>query len=405
MQPARQVGEPNILLFRRGQWYRSMDQIPISYGGNVHVCLAPELLLLDDIHHFRATVANTSISPDRRVSILAEALRLFAGGEIYIDGVGNQSASGFAELMGQHRGLPAAVVRRWSTLLLKHLEEASQRLPKSDDPKLSIVGLPSNTFTALESCMAALLEGNALWIRPSNREPFAPARFVACLLAAGWPENRVGLYSMDRQTLVSVVKYFDKATVYGGPDVVKAFGHRPNVEICGPKRGTAIVDGSIDRSAAPKWLCEKIVSDCGRFCTSLKTIFCVDSSHQLAEELSKLLDQVRVHDASLGWWPDKREAELMAGEIHACVGPADRIMTSRPILQQINGRNYLMPTLIRVGQPNGHPLLKRELPFPYATISQITTAEVDEFMSGSSYLYNLNVNSRICPPSFSLTGF
>lgn len=405
MQPARHIEEGNIPLFRRGQWYRSMDRIQIWSGSKFHVCLAPELLLLDDIHHFRATFANTPLPANRRVCILAEALRLFASGEVYIEGFGRQSSRRFAELMGQNIGLPASAVKRWSTLLLKHLETAAKSLPPSDDRKLNIVVLPSNTFTSLESCIDVLLAGDALWIRPSNREPFAAARFVACLLAAGWPEHLVGLYSMERHTLVSVVKYFDEATIYGGSHVVKTLGHLPNVKIRGPGRATALVDCGIERSSAAKWLCEKIVSDCGRFCTNVKTIFCVNAHHQLSEELSELLDRLRVDGESFGWWPDKRAAELMAGAIHASVGPPDRIITRRQIFQQINGRSYLMPSLIAVGQPNGHPLLKCELPFPYATISEISMAEVGRLTSGSSYLYNLNVNCPTLPRSLSAARF
>src|SRR6266481_9388552 len=99
--------QPHVSLFRRGQWYESLDQVSPWPFSNINVCLAPELIILDDLHTFRMNdAATTPISRQRRIATLAQALQLFIDGQVYIGGLGTQTGLEFEELLASHRGLP-----------------------------------------------------------------------------------------------------------------------------------------------------------------------------------------------------------------------------------------------------------------------------------------------------------
>jgi hypothetical protein len=205
---------------------------------------------------------------------------------------------------------------------------------------------------------------------------------------------------MSRQTLDAVVTYFDQVTIYGDDDVVRAFAGRPNVEIRGPGRARAFVNSEVRTDEFANWLYEKITSDSGRFCTNVKNIFCIGSPDGLSENLGELLDGLQPGaDAAsnLAWWPDKREAERVAAWLQSGLGRMDSFITKRHPLHELHGRTYLMPSLISVGQPSNHRLVGLELPFPYATISQISMADLPRFTGVSKYVYNLNIDSSLLP--------
>ena len=186
------TGEDGLLpLLRAGRWYASRDTAPVP-GGPL-LSLAPEIMIRDDAARLRRERA------DWRPAVLRAAVELFADAALPIEGLGVQDPDDFAAAMRACAGLPPVLVRRWSDMLRDAAEDPPHG--EREEAELALVSLPANTFTCLEGVLEAALTSEAVWIRPSRREPLSAARLVAALLGAGWPAERLGYYP----TLPSVV--------------------------------------------------------------------------------------------------------------------------------------------------------------------------------------------------------
>src|SRR5207244_759100 len=105
-----------------------------------------------------------------------------------------------------------------------------------DHPAITLVALPGNTFTCLESVCEAVLAGGAVWVRPSTREPLSALRLVSALLQAGWPGELLGFYPTAQGLLRSLVAVTDRQVVYGGAGVCAALRDIPTATLHGPMR-------------------------------------------------------------------------------------------------------------------------------------------------------------------------
>ena len=419
-------------LFRNGEWYTSLDVVPVGQersgvGGRASakdgsrmshwhpapvadcpeapdhstpprralrptpdtrrpplaLSLAPEAVLRHDLRLVRRRLA-APLDPfplaDRR-RVMARALDLFAGGCVDVPALGAQSPAAFAQQLLDDVGLPAALVARWSAMLVERGHELLVPDVSIDDRTLHLVSLPSNTFLCLESCISSALAGGALWIRPSAREPFAAMRFVACLLASGWPPARIGFYGVAHASLPMLVREVDATILYGGDELERRFMGAAHVTINGPGRAVAIVDAQTPPEAAAAWLTRLVASDAGRFCTNVGTILCLrDDASAIAALLADALDGIGLDDPD---WPlafalDAESAARMASAVQAALRPGDRVLTRRPMLIEHEGRSLLAPTLVHVADIADHPLAGLEYPFPIAAIAAIEADDVPD---------------------------
>lgn len=398
---------PPLPLWRRCGWHLSRDSAAVvSAPGSPRVGLAPGIVVRDDARWLRRLLGEGIRFPDDRRGLLAEALKRFVGGTVDLGPAGLQSPGDFLELLRRFNGVPPALGRRWMTLLAERLdacvgarqgEPAEARPGGGGGPRLRVVSLPANTFLCLEAVLEAALAGDAVWIRPSRREPFAPLRLVGALLEAGWPAEGLGLYPTAPETLPLLVEASDRAVLYGGEGLEQRFAGRPNVVVRGPGRARAIVGESAAPEAAAAWLVPRVVGDGGRFCLSLGTILVIDAPagrrvEEVGRRLAEALDAVPLQagdDARypVPTWPEPEAADAVARWIEDRLKPDDRVLTRRPLLQVGRGGEALLaPALVALGEVHDHPLLGVELPFPFAVIAGVEERDVPALLGGSPFV-------------------
>jgi acyl-CoA reductase-like NAD-dependent aldehyde dehydrogenase len=254
--------------------------------------------------------------------------------------------------------------------------------------------LPGNTFTCLVAVGEAVLRGGHIVVRPSRHEPFAAARFVAALLAAGWPADRMSFLPTAPAALGPLVTGTDRQIVYGGPDLVSALppGSTARLDLRGPGRGFAVVGADADPDTTVDRLMDLIAGDSGRFCRNVRTIACLGDPEPLALRLSGALDAVRIDRTDPRWPIAATPAPVAAAYrelIDSRIGAGDRRRTSRPVVVECAGRTFLAPTLVQVAAAGGHPLVGFEVPFPFATITAVDPAAASVLAARSLFTYDL----------------
>jgi hypothetical protein len=382
------VGQ-TVELFRRGDWYHSKDTAAMPGPTGLRIALAPEIMLATDAKRVAAT-ESLALDFDARVALLHRALDLFENGTVAIGGLGRQSASEFHDLLRQQAGIPAPLTQRWCAALRERLRKL---VPVRADNALVLVALPANTFTCLEAVFEAVVSSGHVWIRPSRREALSAVRFVASLLGAGWPADRLGFYPSGQAALHTMIRLTDRKVVYGGPQVTAAFQAAPTLSLRGPGRACAIVDVSAPVEATAAWLLSLVASDSGRFCTNVCTIVCRGDPGPLAEALGARLDALDPADDQwpMASFPDSQLAEGIAALVTDRLSGSDRIVTRRPILLRGEEATYLAPTLVQLDDPGRdgvwHPLSGCELPFPFAAIFQADHSVAQGIEARAEFVY------------------
>ena len=390
------VGADAVPLLRAGRWYTSLDQLLAPGPGLPPISLAPEILLRSEARRLRTATLPPVPDPAARAAILTEAIQLFVDGTVDCGGLGKQSAAEFRAALWRTAGLPAALTDRWCAMLAGRLASLVATAPAHDPdghhrPRRTLIWLPANTFTCLESVLAALWAGEVTWIRPSTREPLSALRLVSALLQAGWPAELIGFYPAKPNLLSVFTAITDRQVVYGGAEVARSIGATPSVELHGPMRVGAVVTGPTERvddlAAA---LLPLIAGDAGRFCTAVRAIFCPAApdplASHLAGHLAALLDALPFDPPGclpLAASADPALAEATAAAVTSRLGSADQIITSRPLLTDVGGVTYLAPALVRLADPaptdepdwGEPPLLGFEAPFPLVTIMRVTSEQ------------------------------
>jgi hypothetical protein len=390
------------------------------------VSLAPEILIRRDARWLRDQPAALVPPLAERRAIVAWAIQQFTSGTVKCGGLGSQDAAGFRSALWAGAGLPAALTRRWSELLASQVAELSGRGADQDRPALAepdaapgaepvaaatgtaggrpvltLVGLPGNTFTCLESVIEAVLSGSAVWVRPSTREPLSALRLVSALLDAGWPGELTGFYPTARAVLRALVAVTDRQIIYGGADVRAELRGVRTATVHGPLRVCAVVPQAADPAAVAAELLPLIAGDGGRFCTTVRAILCRADPAPVAARLAALLDAIQAPpsdpDLPLAASPGPELAAATETAVLSRLGPGDQKLTGRPILSQAGRLTYLAPTLIRLAdQPEGAQLawgdpalLGFEAPFPLATVSKVSPAQAAALASSADLVHRL----------------
>lgn len=395
-------------LLRCGAWYQSADQLAAPGPALPPVSLAPEILLRRDARRLRTAALPPVPGPPARAAILAEAVRLFTAGTVDCGGLGKQTAADFRTALWRSAGLPAALVDRWCAMLTGGLAVTTSKAPagtppaSTHPPRLTLISLPANTFTCLESVLSVLWAGDVAWVRPSSREPLSALRLVSALVQAGWPAELIGFYPTVQGLLRAFAAMTDRQIVYGGTGLAAVLSRSPGAEVHGPMRVCAVIpdDAGPDQTAAA--LLPLLARDGGRFCTTVRAIFCRADPARLAERLAARLDAIPFPPhvspgLPLTASPDAGQAAAVAAAVRSRLGAGDRIVTARPLLSRLGAVTCLAPTLVRLaspgqdGQPDWGqpPLLGFEAPFPLATIMQVTGAQEARLTAAADLTHRL----------------
>ncbi|MFI1254144.1 hypothetical protein ACH4U6_10105 [Streptomyces netropsis] len=377
--------------FRRAAWHTSADTLRLP-GPPAELALVPEVVAAADRRWWEAEALahEAEFRPADRRRLLVRALDLFTDGTVTIGGSLVQGPAEFRAAMWATAGVPAALVDRWCGLLREAVPDAG--VP---DDALSLVSLPGNTFSCLESVLSEAARSAAVWVRPSRREPFSAARLVAALLAVGWPAWRLGLYPTERRTLRGLVRLTDRQIVYGGADLAASVRGAPRLTVHGPGRGCALVPPGTSVPEAVAWLLPLVAGDGGRFCGNVRTVVCPGpGADALAVALAEALDALPTGPAAP--WPltacrPPGEAERAARGVRERLRPGDRLLTRRPPTARTGAAGsdvYALPALALLASDDpGHPLVGHEVPFPFAAVVPASPAGAEAIAAGSLFVH------------------
>ncbi|UFQ19260.1 MULTISPECIES: hypothetical protein [Streptomyces] len=381
-----------VRTFRRGEWRTSLDTaaLPGTGGASYGLALVPEIVAHADRRWWDTTRATLPPLAGRR-ELLLEAVGLFGRGTVTVGGVGAQDAVGFRAALWGTAGLPGPLVDRWCAMLREALlKRGGEPVP---DDRLSLVALPGNTFTCLDSVLDQAERSGAVWVRPSRREPLSAARLVAALLAVGWPPARIGLYPAEHRTLHGLLKLADRRVVYGGAGLAASVRDAESLTLHGPGRGCALVPPGMPVEAAVDWLLPLVAADAGRFCSNVRTVVCTDpsQSHALASSLGAALDTIPPDPASrdrpLTVFREPAEAHRALRSVHERMRPGDRMLTRREPIVEVDGAPCVLPRLVRLQAPEGHPLVGHEVPFPFAAVLAAAPGTVRAITAESLFVH------------------
>ncbi|MCF3102845.1 hypothetical protein IPZ58_14780 [Streptomyces roseoverticillatus] len=394
-----------VQAFRRGSWQPSLDSVALPGRSGLSLSLVPEAVAAADRRRYEPPAG--SFPPAARRKLIDTALGLFDRGTVTVGGPGEQSAAEFRTALWETAGVPEALTDRWCGLL----RGASPCSVEEPDGALALVSLPGNTFTCLESVLAEAARSAAVWVRPSRREPLSAARLVAALLEAGWPPERLGLYATERPALRTLIGLTDRQTVYGGTGLTAAVRASGRLQVRGPGRGCALVPPGMDPAEAADWLLPLVAGDGGRFCSNVRTVVCVEESVgaegppgtkrpatatalALARPLADALDALRTEPVDdrlpLTAFRVPGEAGQCARRLREGLGPGDRMLTRRPpAARGDGGAEYALPALALLGPEAGpgHPLVGREVPFPFAAVLAASPAGAAAVAGRSSFVH------------------
>jgi hypothetical protein len=392
-------------IFRRGATYQSHDRETAKLGElSIDIGIAPPLMLNDDSRWFRQQIPQLPPLPSLafRRRVIHAALTLFRSGNVSALTPSTQSADEFFRVLQRSCGLPRALADRWIDLLCSRVDQIE---PSGESGGIELVSLPANTFVCLEACFVALLRSEAVWIRPSRREPFSTARFLGCLVEAGWPAERLGMYPTRHEGLVACVDVADRAVVFGGPELPKALDRRHHVKVQGPGRTRALIGREADVDRASRWLTGAIGSQSGRFCTNVGTVLCAGDTDSLGVATASALDRISLDSKVDEYFPQamptsRSDALRQADWVMSRMRQDDVLLTTRPILVETSGGTALAPSLIRLGRAEDHPLIGMELPFPVACIAEAPEGQQPAFCRDAKFIYVVGNAPKMDPLSF-----
>ncbi|MFD4628730.1 hypothetical protein ACFVYR_02350 [Streptomyces sp. NPDC058284] len=379
--------------FRRGEWRTSLDQVPLPGPPGSGLSLVPEIVAAADRRWWDSALPQLPPLTGRR-ELLHAATALFDRGTLAVGGIGEQSAGDFRSALWESAGLPRALVDRWCAMLRDGLLKRGGA--PEPDGRLALVALPGNTFTCLESVCDQAERSAGVWVRPSRREPLSAARFVAALLAAGWPPERLGLYPTEQRFLPGLLRLTDRQVVYGGAGLAASVRDSPALTLHGPGRGCALVPPAMPVDEAVSWLLPLVAADSGRFCSNVRTVVCEapGAAEPLALALAAALDALRPD----GEWPltafrEPGAAESAARTVHDRLRPGDRLLTRLPpVTHSATPDVHASPQLALLGghfttDTVSHPLIGHEVPFPFAAVLSASRAAVRAITAESLFVY------------------
>ncbi|KLL11685.1 hypothetical protein FrCorBMG51_10055, partial [Protofrankia coriariae] len=211
------------------------------------------------------------------------------------------------------------------------------------------------------------------------------------------PADRLACYSTVPELLPTLITLTDRQIIYGGDGIAAQLPELPTLTLHGPGRGCALVPADHDPQAAADWLTPLVAGNSGRFCKNVRTVLCAGDPAPVARALGARLDAIGIQPPDSAHpqaaIPDPVMAPRIAELAHRLIQPADEVVTTRPLLHRHGPLVFLAPTLIRLADPGTpdapHPLVGRELPFPFAAVLRAGPALADAVQQRSLFVHTM----------------
>jgi len=254
--------------------------------------------------------------------------------------------------------------------------------------------LPSNSPGVHGLWIPAIALKAPIVLKPGREEPWTPLRIIEALAAEGIPREALGFYPTDHAGAAELLRSVDRAMLFGDASTTAAWAHDPRIEIHGPGFSKVILGDD----AANNWeqyidiMVGSIAANGGRSCINASAIWTPKHGRAIAEALAERLAKVQALPA------DDPNATIagfanatMAERINAMIDGLLRTPGATDLTEQIRRRPrlvksgrvaYLLPTIIWC-EDREHPLANREFLFPFASVIECPTAEMQDAIGPS----------------------
>lgn len=148
------------------------------------------------------------------------------------------------------------------------------------------VGAAGNYPGVHTGWLEAIALGYRVAVRPSRQEPFTPHRLVAALRLAGLDDDQVVLLPSEYAGADEMMRAADLATVFGGDDVVRRYGDRPNVFLQGPGRSKVLVSADVDWREHLDAIVDSVAGGGGVGCVNATAVLVEGDPRPLAEAIA-----------------------------------------------------------------------------------------------------------------------
>jgi len=411
----------HVPLIRRGVPYRSLDVAHARHHATgepfVQISQAnPGLIRRDLLAQAAMRDALLGIPTTRLIEMTRAAATIFANDALPI-GDTSQSPEDYVHQVSATTGMPHAMVRRnlaRLTAVMENVAAIVRGLTRGLDPAvldrgygeadgqvvsfypksraLGIV-LPSNSPGVHGLWVPAIALKMPLVLRPGSAEPWTPYRLIQALMKAGVPGDAFSFFPSDHAGAGEIVRHTGRSLFFGDVAAIGAFKGDPKIELHGP--GYSKVLFGADR--APEWrdsldlMAKSIAENGGRSCVNASGVWTPAHGAEIADALAQRLAAIEPRDADdplaeIAPFADRRVAEFINGQIDAgLTEPGATEVTSRyrsgPRLVVRNGSTYLLPTVVHCTS-SSHPLANREFLFPYASVVDLSAAEMAAMPTG-----------------------
>ena len=384
------TGLPHIPVLRRGRPHASLERQRITDPGTgealADIGFAPAALIRRDAQQLLAARDKFhAMSPREAEEMCDRAAGIFLEGSVpFGDAEHAQSADEFVRVTSATTGMPHGGVRMGMERVAAALagtgpEGINVPLPEPSADALGLgVVLPSNAPGVNLLWVSALRARLPVTLKPGRHDPWTPWRILGSLLEAGCPPSALSFYPTDHEGTHAVLRS-GHGLLFGDEATVARYRDDPTVEIRGPGRSAVVLGPDLTSN----WenhlpaLAEAVTGGGGRSCLNASTIVVTGTNGDaVAEGLAARLAPIEPRtpedpDAVLCSFPDPSVAGAVDRALDEALdspGVLDVSANHRsgPRRVEESGRTYLLPTVIRCGPT--HPLARRELPFPFASV-------------------------------------
>ena len=406
----------HIPVLRLGKPYTSLDKIEVLAHATgeklIEVSQVNAGIIRRDLPKYAASRdALSKFTVEELLAISKKAGALFMEAPLPLGDGAVQSSDDYVKYLSASSGLPHNMVRRnmakvhhlfveMRTILNGLTRNMDLRVFDSgrayDGPALSFyptanalgVVLPSNSPGVNSLWMPSIALKIPVVMKPGREEPWTPFRIIQAFIAAGIPAEAFGFYPTDHEGAAEIVNSCGRALLFGDENTTARWAGNPSVQIHGPGRSKILIgDDCIEN-----WrdyigiMADSIGQNGGRSCVNASAVVVPKYAKEIAEELGKRLAPIAASapddpNAALSAFANVKMADWIDTTINdglATPGGEDVTMRLRggtARKQILNGGTYLRPTLIHC-ENFDHPLANREFLFPYASVVEMSQAEM-----------------------------
>jgi acyl-CoA reductase-like NAD-dependent aldehyde dehydrogenase len=408
---------PHLPALRRGKPYQSLDTVDVlnhrTGEPTAQVSQVNAGIIRKDLAkagEARASLKKFTVA--QLVEISARAGEHFLNGDLPLGDRGHvQRAQDYVETLSATSGLPHVMVRR-NMEKIHHaltnmgtvLNGLTRGLPLdvidrgygqqngtavSFYPTTTALGLvmPSNSPAVNSLWLPAIALKTPVVIKPGREEPWTPYRLIKAFIAAGAPAEAFGFYPTDHEGAGEVMKICGRALIFGDASTVEQYRNNPKFSVHGPGFSKILI-GEDEIERWPEFIdlmAASIADNGGRSCINASAIvvpkYAADIADALAQRLGPIAPLAPTDvNARLSGFANARMAEFIDAAIEDGLrtpGGIDVTAKYRGGARkaEFQGGVYLRPTIV-LCERFEHPLANREYLCPYASVVEVSQADM-----------------------------